>query len=190
MKKLVSLVFASLLLIGAFASCTNNAAPDSPQTSNQSESPVTPKSKPTGTTTPQTSAAPAPEQSKEYTFGDTFTFDNLEVTIGTELYWSSVQNRFSDLNGAEVLELPITVKNLGSETHQLNPFYITMFGSKGTELDSVSTYFDNDVLSAGDMRTGAQTDTFLHIVYDGDGDYFLEFDNYSEQIDVKLSVQK
>lgn len=126
----------------------------------------------------------------ELSFGSTFTFDGLEITIGEGVKWVKVDNRFSDKDGSNVAELPITVKNISDESHGLNSFSYTFYGPDGTELDSVFSYFDNDVFSAGDMRPGASMQTYLHLLYTTEGDYYIEFDDYSDKYEVKIPLKK
>jgi len=125
----------------------------------------------------------------------TFKFDDLQITIGRTIEWVVLENRFSKHNGANVAKIPITIKNLKKETHGLNMFYVNYFGSKGTQLDKISTYFmEDDVLWAGDMRSGATLRSYMHILYDGNGDYYVEFDNWSwsskNKVEVKITIKK
>lgn len=148
---------------------------------------------PTATQAAQATQKPTPTpepQAKELTFGDTFDFDGFTITLGTAVEWDTVQNQFSDLDGADVIKLPIHIVNNSGETGSLNMFYIKKFGSKGTALESVGSYFDGEIDYAGEMRPGAEMDSFMAILYDGDGDYYIEFDNYSENLEVKLPIAK
>lgn len=126
----------------------------------------------------------------EMTFGSTFEFDGVQIQMGDTYEWVVVENQFADSNGADAIKLPITVTNLSDETHGLNMFYFTVYGSAGTKLDNISAYFDNDISWEGEMRSGATLEAYMHILYDGDGDYYIEFDNYSEKIEVKLPIAK
>lgn len=144
-----------------------------------------------GASTAEGDSGEAKNDKKELTYGDTFTFDKLEITCGGQIKWTKLNNQFSDKNGADVMEVPVTIKNISDETHGLNPFYYNFYGPDGNEIDSVSTYFDNDVFQAGDMRSGATQSTFFHILYSGDGDYYIEFSTIlSDKIEVKLPVKK
>lgn len=143
------------------------------------------------TTKPKTTVT----ENNVFTFGSTFVFDNLEITIGNaeDVTWSTIDNQFSDKYGADIIVLPVTVKNLKDESHKLNMYYYTFFGSAGTEIKSVSTYFHNsDIAFAGDLRSGASITSAFHIEYDGDGDYYIEFDRASaaKKIEVKLPITK
>lgn len=132
----------------------------------------------------------AKTDSSQLTFGDKFTFDNLEITISDNISWDKVDNQFSDHNGKTVVRVPVTIKNISDDTHSLNMFYYKVYGSQGNELDSVSFLFDDVVDKAGDMRSGATQNTSFVFLYDGDGDYYIEFDNYKEKIEVKMHVEK
>lgn len=134
-------------------------------------------------------------ENEVFTFGSTFVFNDLEITIGNaeDITWSTIDNQFSDKNGADVIVLPVTVKNLKDESHRLNMFYYKFYGSAGTEIKSVGTYFfDSDIGYAGDMRSGASITSAFHIVYDGDGDYYIEFNRSfaTKKIEVKLPITK
>lgn len=139
------------------------------------------------TSTPKPTQAP---KTTQFVPGETFKFDDLEITIGTEIGWSTLENQFSDLNGSDVVRVPVTVKNIGQETHGLNMFYYTMYGSKGTELPIVGTYFDDSTTEAGNMRPGGSQNAYFYMLYDGDGDYFIEFDDYETELEVKIPVAK
>lgn len=136
------------------------------------------------------STSPATSGKTGLTFGSTLTFDDLEITIGDSIKWVKLDNQFSDHDGADVAELPITVKNLSDETHGLNMFFYSFYGPDGTKLDTVFSYFENDAFSAGDMRSGATQQTFFHILYTSDGDYYIEFKDYVNTIEVKLPIKK
>lgn len=182
MKKLLALLLAiaTLFVFAACSSGENSTNPDSKDNDVSDE-----------TTEPETTEA----ESKELTFGSTFVFDDLEITIGNEedVTWDKIDNEFSDKNGADVIVLPVTVKNLKDESHSLNMFYYKIYGSAGTEADTASAYFsDSDIEYAGDMRSGASVTSAFHIVYDGDGDYYIEFSELfaSDKIEVKLPIAK
>ena len=128
-------------------------------------------------------------QDGEKTFGDLIKFDDLEIVFGNKITWTAVDNEFSEKNGAEVFLVPITIKNVKDESHGLNFMYYKIFGSKGTELDSVGAFFDNDVWSSGNMRSGAVQECVMSFMYDGDGDYFVEFSTlFGKKIEVKLPI--
>lgn len=127
---------------------------------------------------------------KAYGLNDTFTFDDLEITIGDNIEFTKVNNQFSDYDGKTVVKLPITVKNIKDETHSLNMFYYSIFGTEGIELDSLSAYFDDAVDYAGDLKNGGSYTKYLYFLYDGDGEYSIEFDNYSSKVIVEFDVKK
>ena len=127
---------------------------------------------------------------KVYGLNDTFTFDDLEITIGDNIEFTKVNNQFSDYDGKTVVKLPITVKNIKDETHRLNMFYYSIFGTEGIELNSLSAYFDDAVDYAGDLKKDGSYTKYLYFLYDGDGKYSIEFDNYSSKVIVEFDVKK
>lgn len=128
---------------------------------------------------------------KTYNLDETFSFDGLDITIGSNYSFTINDNRYSDEYQKTVVKLPINVKNTTSETHGLNMFYYNIYGSNGTEVDNQSSYFDNDCIEyAGDLRSGASYDKFIYFIYDGDGKYTIEFDNFSDKIIVEFDIKK
>lgn len=126
---------------------------------------------------------------KVYGFNEAFVFDNLEITIGSNYAFEVVQNHFSEYNNQSAIKLPITVKNLSNDTHGLNMFEYDVYGSKGTEAQDLGAYFDENIDHAGDLRSGASYTKFLYFLYDGDGKYAIEFDNYSTKITVEFEIR-
>ncbi len=121
------------------------------------------------------------------TLGSTIEFDDLSITFGTELSTAVLENQFSDLNGSTVVSVPVSITNHKEETHSLNMFYVEEFGSQGTELDTCYTYFD-DIRMAGEMRPDATMEGALYFLYDGDGTYYISFDNFKEKVEVEIPV--
>ena len=122
--------------------------------------------------------------------GQSFEFDELEITISSNYSFTTVNNQFSDYNGKDVVKIPISVKNLSNENNHLNMFYYNVFGSQGTELHTVSAYFDEAIDYAGDLQPGASYTKYIYALYDGDGKYVIEFDNYKEKKSVQLNIKK
>lgn len=127
---------------------------------------------------------------KIYGFNEKFVFDNLEITIGSNYSFDIVRNEFSDYNNQFVVKLPITVKNISTETHGLNMFYYDIYGTKGTEVKKLGAYFDDDIDFAGDLRSGASYTKYIYFQYDGNGNYAIEFDNYSSKINAEFNITK
>jgi len=138
-------------------------------------------------------SAPKPEQEiiDVLTFNDTFLFDDLEITFKDEgISFMVLENRFSDLNGANVIKIPITVTNRATTSHSLNMFYVKVFNTAGLPSGTVHTHFD-DIRGSSDKRSGATMDTHFHILYEGDGDYYVEFARaFEKKIEIRLTIQK
>ena len=122
--------------------------------------------------------------------GDTFTFNNFELTIGKEVSFSKVEASYSDKNGTEVVAVPITIKNVGEETKSFNYFYTTYFGSKGTELSGIEYYFEDSIYKTGSLRSGGSINAKMYFIYDGDGTYAAEFNDYTDKYELEFEVKK
>lgn len=126
----------------------------------------------------------------DITFGDPFIFDNLEITFIDEIEWTTVDNQFSEQYGKDVFSVKITIKNLTNETHGLASYSYDQYGSKGLKLSIISGYFSNDDVSyAGNFRAGATLESKMYFLYDGDGDYWIEFHLWSYNNDKKTEVR-
>ncbi len=122
---------------------------------------------------------------------EVFVFDDLEITLGSDISFTKLKNRYSENNGKDVVKMPITVKNIKNETHGLNMFYYNIYGSQGTEVDNVASYFDEDSIEyAGDLRPGSSYTKYLYFIYDGDGNYAIEFNNFSSKKTVEFNIKK
>ena len=115
----------------------------------------------------------------EFTLDDTFMFDDLEITIKSDVKWETIDNRWSDFHEREIMVLPITVTNIGDSTNNF-PWNVKLFGPNGIELDGISYYVDDDVTRSGDIRSGATLNGKLHILFDGFGEYVIEFSDFRE----------
>ena len=123
-----------------------------------------------------------------FTLGETFRFDDLDLTFSTEYSCLKIKNSYSDYNGSRVIGLPVTVKNQGSEKNSLNPFLYTQYGSKGTRLNTVGSYFDDDVDWAGDLLPGASYTKSMYFLYDGDGEYKVFFETFKQELTLSFNV--
>lgn len=169
MKRVASFAVACMLAVGCLGvvGCSSGGAASEDQS-----------------TQAQEEQAPA-----ELTFDVPFDFDGFSITFGSGYTTTVLENQFSDLNGSTVIAVPMSVVNNSDETKSLNMFYFKAFGPSGTELDDVSSYFmDDDVDWMGELRPGASADTYMHMLYEGDGDYFVSFDNFSEEFEVRLPI--
>ena len=131
------------------------------------------------------------EASKEpITFDIPFVFDGLEIILSSEYTFTTVNSRYSDDHGRDLIRIPITIVNVGEETNGLNMFSYSFFGPDGLEIDTIWALPDDDISNSGDMRPEAILDSFMHIPYVGDGIYFIEFGFFRVDVEVKLEIIK
>lgn len=121
--------------------------------------------------------------------GETFQFDDFELTVEKSYTKTKIDNMFSDNDGKTVIKVPVKVKNVSDETSHLSSFYITYFGSKGTEIDDVEYYFDDSIDDSKDFRPGAEAKKYIYLLYDGSGTYAVEFEYFSETKTVEIEVK-
>ncbi len=126
----------------------------------------------------------------KYSLDNAFKFDGFEITVGSTIEFVTVNNEFSDYNNSTAIKVPVTVKNVSTETGSLNMFYYKFFGSQGVQVEELDSYFDDSVDYAGELRPNASYTKYFYFLYDGNGDYYINFDNYSEEIELKLTINK
>jgi len=142
-----------------------------------------------GATSTGAASASAAAQPEEFTLGSTIEFDNFSITFGSEYGTTELSNQFSEHDGATVITVPVSITNNDKESKSLNMYYVKEFGPKGTELDNITAYFmEDDARFAGQMRPGATLESTLYFLYDGDGDYYLTFNNMRSKVEVKIPV--
>ena len=125
------------------------------------------------------------------TLGSSFYFDNMYVEIGTEIGWTTVNRQWSDRHGLQAFYIPVTVTNMHNVSHRLSSFRVTFFGPDGLRLDEMSFYFDSDIFNGrNDMRPGATMHSYIHILYDGEGEYVIEFSERNNLVEVIFNLQR
>jgi hypothetical protein len=135
-------------------------------------------------------AAPTAEQAAApayYSLGDTITFDGLEITFNSAGV-QPIDNQYADF--VDTIVIHVTAKNIIEESKGFNMFYATMFGPSGTEAENVSTYFDDSIEWAGDMRPQASLEGTFAYKYAGDGEYILELEDWTGKTEVRFDIVK
>lgn len=106
------------------------------------------------------------------TLGSTFTFSDLEITVGTELSFDKVDNQFSEQHKATVVVLPLSVKNIDDESNGLSSLTYTFYNPDGVELTGVDHLFEGNGFTEGwKIRPGATKEVELQFLYEEDGEY-------------------
>ena len=121
----------------------------------------------------------------------TFEFEDLEITVSDTYTFDTIENSFSEYNGRTVIVIPVTVKNIDDEENKLNMFYYNFYGPNGTRLNTVSSYFYDESLDfADDLQPNDSYTKNFYLLYEEDGTYAIEFNNYEDQIKIELDVKK
>lgn len=132
------------------------------------------------------------EQSQsEYTYGSEISYNGFSIVFSSDYYFTTLDNRFSEHNGKEVVVFPVTITNHSGETGQINIFSVTTFNSAGQQNPSIDAYFDKGLINIGEIRDGASCEAEFYSLYDGDGDYYVEFKGmFNNNIEIHLPVIK
>jgi hypothetical protein len=132
------------------------------------------------------------EAMKNLTYGSTFNFNDLEITIGES---ASVVNNgregsfFSSSYVSDYVKLPIKIKNIADFSNELNSFDCNFFGPKGIAVINGMGSFEDERIENTSIRPGVVLEGFTYFLYDGDGEYVIEFGQKSKY-EVKINVTK
>jgi len=119
-----------------------------------------------------------------HNLGDTFTFDDFEITFGDSIEW--VKRDISDTDDLDspeyFIKIPITLTNNSGETRQFQWSRLNVYGLAGIAMRRhYFPRFRDDIEDLRDMRDGATaTGMYLYFPYDGDADYFIEINSPHE----------
>ena len=129
------------------------------------------------TQTPETQTS---SESQLFTFGSTFVYRDLEITIGSA-------NRYrSQFWQSDWIRVQITMTNLRDSSHRFFSSNITVFDPNGIEVVVAdSSAFDNNIWESGNMQSGATQTAFIYFQDRGDGEYLMEF---SERLVQTVSI--
>lgn len=177
-KKILGILFVGIIAIG-LTGCNTDSNVNNEANNNYNNSSATDSSSNSSTT-----------ENDKYGLGDTLIFDGLELTFDSNYSFATVENRYSEYNGKSVIRLGVNVKNVSTKKNSLNMFYYDLFGSQGTQLNSITSYFDDAIDYAGELKPEASYKSYFYILYDGDGNYSIDFDNYSQEASVEFNVIK
>jgi len=124
------------------------------------------------------------------TLGQTFEVDGLELTLSNNIGYSRVRERYADYNNELVFSIPTTVKNVGTGSNTFDGWLLTVFTPDGTSGNYLGgwVYQDTNILSKGAIQPGTTIEGSLYILYDEDGEYILEFDDFDNKVIVKIAI--
>ena len=125
----------------------------------------------------------------EFTLGESFVFEDMEITFEDDFIWGTVDSQFSDLHGHPLFAVAVTAVNVGSSANSFpSAWSITVFGPDGHELDDPR--ISDDITRAGNVLPGATLSGYFHILFEGDGTYTLQFSNWSDTITLVFDAQQ
>lgn len=130
------------------------------------------------------------EIQSDFEIGESFEFMDFEVTINKIKGFTKIDKEYSADDGLEIIKLPITIKNNGSSKDHLSMFYYKMYSPDNKEILSKGQYFDESLDYAADLNPGESYTKYIYIPYSGNGNYILEFNNFSNKIKIVLNVKK
>lgn len=116
----------------------------------------------------------------------TFLYDDLEITFNLPV-------NFVNHRGNYLIQIPITVTNIGNVSNGLHLFRVKIFNPQGREIPHPWLFnadFDN-VLN-GYIRQGVTINSYLWTYFEGDGIYIVEFADrlFRTYIEIELNISK
>lgn len=125
-------------------------------------------------------------------FDQTVVVAGFELTFGSEATIELIENQYSTHHGKEVVAIPVHLKNKSGESGSFNMFLYKSYGPSGSEQEKLAIAVNKeDALGMdGDLRDQAEKESKLYLQYEGDGDYFIEFNDFKVKQEVKFEIKK
>lgn len=126
-----------------------------------------------------------------YYVGETFIFNDLEITIGNDYEFTVVNDLTSPLHNQTAVKIPVTIKNISIDANNLSDYYYKVIGTRKKEVVNLGVYFVDNAIDYAEMLNNGESYTkYIYFQYDGDGKYEIKFDNFNEEADVELNIVK
>ena len=187
-KPIFALLIGSALLLSSCKLTVSNDNANS-KTAEKLETDAPVSSSQTAAETEETTTEADLPDVPDYSLGSTITFDGMEITFGESYSKVTLENQFSKLDGKTCVRVPVTVKNKSGATDSLNMFYVSYFNASGVKGESVEFYFDDGDDIYSDLRDGASVEGAVYMLYDGVGEYYIAFENFSETVEVGFDIK-
>ena len=126
----------------------------------------------------------------KYSTDSTFVFDDLEITISSNISFAETNDLLYKDDSEKVLKIPITIKNLKGSNHGLNIFYVSGYSPSGNYAEDYSTKFDDSYFYANQLSSGESTTTYLYYLYEGNGTYTIVLNDIFEEVSVDININK
>jgi len=117
-----------------------------------------------------------PQDVQYMTLGESFIFDDLEITIENDMRFATARRARSSRDGDTAVYFPIRVTNIGNRQHTLSTLNTSYFDPSGERGVCSCAYFPNtSILRERDIAPGETRESFIHLLLTEDGEYTLEF---------------
>jgi len=162
-----------------FSSCGGNETSVDPGVNPVAEQVPSPEPTPEDTPTPEPSPEPAELNFPEnhYSFGDYVVLGNFVVNFIDDIEFLTITDAASELHGAEVIRVPMTIENISHTNQNPNTLNYFLAGPDEQPLKDISGYFeDENMIGVGSMTMASQRLTNMHFLYQGSGLYYVWFE--------------
>ena len=147
----------------------------------------------TGTTTPTVPSIITPSGNTGVTTSSgTVLFDGFQLTLGKNYEIIKDTKTSSGYYGADVIKLPVTIKNVSASSDHLNMFYYDYIAPDGSTIDSLRNDFGSavDAIDYVHVNSGDSKIQYFYILYKGNGKYKIKFSNYKEEKSIEFVIKK
>ena len=147
----------------------------------------------TGTTTTTVPSIITPSGNTGVTTSSgTVLFDGFQLTLGKNYEIIKDTKTSSGYYGADVIKLPVTVKNVSASSDHLNMFYYDYIAPDGSTIDSLRNDFGSavDAIDYVHVNSGDSKIQYFYILYKGNGKYKIKFSNYKEEKSIEFVIKK
>lgn len=99
---------------------------------------------------------------------------------------------FEESDGKIIIKVPVYIKNINIEPNYLNFMLIDVFDPDGEDVRDLNLLLkgNDSIVTTDSLRKGESYIKYLYITYNGDGNYLMVLNNYTEEKNIIFNITK
>jgi len=139
---------------------------------------------------PELNPNPSSPSDSAERFSETIFWDDLVIIFGSYFNWTTLHSPGHAADGATVISVPITIRNVRSDPRDLKLLHYVQYDPSGKSLAMVDPYFDNSISNTLILRSNNHINLRMYFLYEGDGTYLVDFSNDTGSLAVEIPIKR
>lgn len=118
----------------------------------------------------------------DYSLNETFNIMEFEINVSDDI------KVITHDNGTEIIKIPITIKNTGTEASKLSMFYYKFYNSQGEEIASNGSSFNDSLDYAEKLNSNESYVKYLYYPKGEYKNYYIEFNDTYKKYKVGIQI--